>query len=262
MAELREMRGGAPTSARYSRLEGTDDSIRIKIKTLDNESTWEVEGEGSWTVRQLKDHVRRQPPGAAPPAAPPAARGLPGARGPTRRAAEAAARLAVRGAQNASRPPLSSPPLPGRRVPGGRRAHAAAGAQLKETKDLKEKRIRLILLGRMLEVPAAPAALWSVASARHGPWHAPARSAACLRSRGARTGQKPRALTRFPGLRCVLRPPLHATCPGLAYTKLVWPERRRFCSCGNLRRGGCPFLRLCFAARVLPPRRDACGRAP
>ena len=60
MAELREMRGGAPTSARYSRLEGTDDSIRIKIKTLDNESTWEVEGEGSWTVRQLKDHVKPQ----------------------------------------------------------------------------------------------------------------------------------------------------------------------------------------------------------
>jgi hypothetical protein len=59
MTEMREMRGSAPTSARYSRLEGTDDSIRIKVKTLDNESTWEVEGEGSWTVRQLKDHVGR-----------------------------------------------------------------------------------------------------------------------------------------------------------------------------------------------------------
>jgi len=60
MAEMREMRGSTPvTSARYSRLEGTDDSIRIKVKTLDNESTWEVEGEGSWTVRQLKDHVGR-----------------------------------------------------------------------------------------------------------------------------------------------------------------------------------------------------------
>lgn len=55
---MREMRGSGP-SARYSRLEGTDDSIRIKVKTLDNESTWEVEGEGSWTVRQLKDHVGR-----------------------------------------------------------------------------------------------------------------------------------------------------------------------------------------------------------
>ena len=109
MAELREMRGGAPTSARYSRLEGTDDSIRIKIKTLDNESTWEVEGEGSWTVRQLKDHVRRQPPGAAPPAAPPAARGLPGARGPTRRAAEAAARLAVRGRRMPHARPCPAP---------------------------------------------------------------------------------------------------------------------------------------------------------
>ena len=57
MTELRELRSSLPTSARYSRLEGTDDTIRIKIKTLDNESTWEVEGEGSWTVRQLKDHV-------------------------------------------------------------------------------------------------------------------------------------------------------------------------------------------------------------
>jgi hypothetical protein len=34
---------------------------------------------------------------------------------------------------------------------------AEAGAQLKETKDLKERRIRLILLGRMLEVFAASA---------------------------------------------------------------------------------------------------------
>jgi len=56
MTELRDLR--TPASARYSRLEGNDDSIRIKVKTLDNESTWEVEGEGSWTVRQLKDHVR------------------------------------------------------------------------------------------------------------------------------------------------------------------------------------------------------------
>ena len=59
MTELREMRGGAApgSAAWYSRLEGTDDSIRIKVRTLDNESTWEVEGEGSWTVRQFKDHV-------------------------------------------------------------------------------------------------------------------------------------------------------------------------------------------------------------
>jgi hypothetical protein len=63
MTELREMRGGAAPSsaARYSRLEGTDDSLRIKVRTLDNESTWEVEGEGSWTVRQFKDHVSAPP---------------------------------------------------------------------------------------------------------------------------------------------------------------------------------------------------------
>ena len=61
MTELRDLSRGSivpSSSARYSRLEGTDDSIRIKVKTLDNESTWEVDGEGSWTVRQLKDHVR------------------------------------------------------------------------------------------------------------------------------------------------------------------------------------------------------------
>ena len=54
-------------SARYSRLEGADDSLRIKVKTLDNDSTWEVDGEGSWTVRQLKDHVRSRLP--RPPSA-------------------------------------------------------------------------------------------------------------------------------------------------------------------------------------------------
>ena len=60
MRELRHEGGrrDAPSGVRYSRLEGTDDIIRIKIKTLDNDSTWEVESEGSWTVRQLKDHVR------------------------------------------------------------------------------------------------------------------------------------------------------------------------------------------------------------
>lgn len=47
-------------SARYSRLEGADDSLRIKVKTLDNDSTWEVDGEGSWTVRQLKDHLKEK----------------------------------------------------------------------------------------------------------------------------------------------------------------------------------------------------------
>ena len=59
MTELRDLSRGstAGSSVRYSRLEGTDDSIRIKVRTLDNESTWEVDGEGSWTVRQLKDHV-------------------------------------------------------------------------------------------------------------------------------------------------------------------------------------------------------------
>jgi len=66
MTEMRETRHDgsrrdAPSGVRYSRLEGTDDIIRIKIKTLDNESTWEVESEGSWTVRQLKDHVPLPP---------------------------------------------------------------------------------------------------------------------------------------------------------------------------------------------------------
>jgi hypothetical protein len=52
MTELRDLRHNdagrrdvPSASVRYSRLEGTDDSVRIKIKTLDNESTWEVEGE-------------------------------------------------------------------------------------------------------------------------------------------------------------------------------------------------------------------------
>ncbi|KAJ1483611.1 DUF2407 C-terminal domain-containing protein, partial [Baffinella frigidus] len=48
----------------YSRLEqegaegAAEDKIKIKIKTLDDSKSWEVTGEGSWTVRQLKDHLK------------------------------------------------------------------------------------------------------------------------------------------------------------------------------------------------------------
>uniref|UniRef100_A0A7S0F1F3 Ubiquitin-like domain-containing protein n=1 Tax=Hanusia phi TaxID=3032 RepID=A0A7S0F1F3_9CRYP len=42
----------------YTPVQVCDDSIKIKIKTLDDTNSWEVEGEGSWTVKQLKDHLK------------------------------------------------------------------------------------------------------------------------------------------------------------------------------------------------------------
>ena len=128
MTELRDLSRGstAASSARYSRLEGTDDSIRIKVRTLDNESTWEVDGEGSWTVRQLKDHVC-------------IFCGM-FARVPLCRTACQHAKQRPRTVHHRARPFLML------------ELRGATNVQLKETKDLKDKRIRLILLGRMLEV--------------------------------------------------------------------------------------------------------------
>jgi len=48
----------------------------------------------------------------------------------------------------------------------GERAWAIRRVQLKETKDLKDKRIRLILLGRMLEVSGCPMCTTFQAAAR------------------------------------------------------------------------------------------------
>mmetsp|Transcript_6910 Transcript_6910/g.13683 ORF Transcript_6910/g.13683 Transcript_6910/m.13683 type:complete len:276 (+) Transcript_6910:303-1130(+) len=58
MTELREMRGDR--AADYSRLENDDDVLNLKIKTLDDSSCWEIEAEGSWTVRQLKDRLKEE----------------------------------------------------------------------------------------------------------------------------------------------------------------------------------------------------------
>mmetsp|Transcript_8601 Transcript_8601/g.20316 ORF Transcript_8601/g.20316 Transcript_8601/m.20316 type:complete len:274 (+) Transcript_8601:264-1085(+) len=57
MTELRELHGN---TRGYTRLETDDDVIHLKIKTQDDANIWEVEGEGSWTVKQLKDHLKEE----------------------------------------------------------------------------------------------------------------------------------------------------------------------------------------------------------
>jgi hypothetical protein len=241
------MRGNAPTSARYSRLEGTDDSIRIKVKTLDNESTWEVEGEGSWTVRQLKDHVGRQ-------ACAPAVQAMIAAGGPGCRAKDAAnyaahwcaACIVQRGrpvSRGCARGSVDVTML-------------RAGEQLKETKDLKERRIRLILLGRMLEVFAAPACR---RRSSHLPFW-PRRRPPSVRGPVTFFALvQAMALIPRPAAVCMRPPSALRIPPGLAHTKLVRLERWRLRSCSNFRRGGCPSL-LLFRPLSLP-QRVACSSA-
>lgn len=127
--EMRDLRGQhAPASARYTRLPATDDCIRINIKTLDNEGTWEVESEGSWTVRQLKDHVNPPTPSSA------------------------VSRACVPNVNSKSRlPPTLLRSHRPERLDCALRGVFVHVSQLKETRDLKDKRIRLIVLGRMLE---------------------------------------------------------------------------------------------------------------